>query len=141
MESFPESTRGRPEEKLGKGDFVFIRYRDGTKATVAQLRNHDQWGIAAKLKGRAKPVVSWYRGLHENFWGVFANQLRAIEKMVLTGKPSYPVERTLLTTGIIDAAMTSRFENGRLQRIPHLSVRYEPADYPFPKGEPPARPK
>lgn len=137
MAGFPESSRGRPEDKLGSGEFFFIQYRDGMKATVAQLRNHNQWGIAAKLKGQAEPVVSWYRGLHENFFAVFANQLRAIEKMILTGKPSYPVERTLLTTGIIDAAMTSRFENGRRQPTPHLTVRYQPVDYPFPKGAPP----
>lgn len=136
MATFPESSRGRPEEKLGQGEFFFVEYRDGLRATVAQLRNHDQWGIAVKLKGQPKPLASRYWGLHATNFPPFTAQLRAIERMILTGHPSYPVERTLLTTGILDAAVTSRFEDGRRQSTPHLDVTYEPRDYPFPQSPP-----
>ncbi len=130
--TFPEGSRGSPESKLGTGEFVLIEYCDGTKATLANLEDHAKWGVGAKLKGQSRPLATWYHGLYRTGWPVFANQLRAIEKMIQTGRPSYPVERTLLTTGIIDAAMTSRFEFHRRQETSHLeAVHYEPGDYPF----------
>jgi hypothetical protein len=51
--------------------------------------------------------------------------------MMLTGHPSYPVERTLLTTGILDAIMTSKAEKNRAVDTPHLDIRYTPNDWPF----------
>ena len=51
--------------------------------------------------------------------------------MMQTGHAPYPVERTLLTTGILDAVMTSVAEKGRRVETPHLEVKYQPTDYPF----------
>jgi hypothetical protein len=51
--------------------------------------------------------------------------------MVQTLHVPYPVERTLLTTGILDAIMTSKAERNRRVETPHLAIRYEPADWPF----------
>jgi hypothetical protein len=45
------------------------------------------------------------------------------EEMFLSGEPPYPVERTLLTTGILAAAMKSQATGKRLE-TPHLAVRY-----------------
>jgi hypothetical protein len=53
---------------------------------------------------------------------------RQIESAVLTGVEPSPVERTLLTTGILDAAMRSRHRGGERLTTPELvEIGYQPA--------------
>ena len=44
--------------------------------------------------------------------------------MFLTGKPQYPVERTLLISGALEALMESRYRGHVRIETPHLDVRY-----------------
>ncbi len=53
----------------------------------------------------------------------------AIQTHFRQGQAPYPVERTLLTTGVLDAAMDSRLASGRLIQTPQLAVAYAPRDY------------
>jgi hypothetical protein len=47
-----------------------------------------------------------------------------IEEMFLSGVPTYPVERTLLTTGLVDAVMDSRHRGHVRLDTPYLDVTY-----------------
>jgi hypothetical protein len=49
-----------------------------------------------------------------------------IEKHFASGKPPYPIERTLLTTTVLDLAMRSLAEGGKKQQGKALSIRYQP---------------
>ena len=46
------------------------------------------------------------------------------EEMFLTGDAPYPVERTLLTSGLVEAGVRSLAEEKRLEP-PHLKVEYQ----------------
>ena len=57
----------------------------------------------------------------------FSPQVNNVEKMYLTGKPTYPVERTLLTTGLTAGGVESLFRGQARVETPHLAIRYQPA--------------
>jgi hypothetical protein len=126
-----------PTSKSADAGVILVEYLDGLTAAVA-IPNpwiHEGEGgpfvFAARLKGRDRPVATqFYQQLIDPF-GHFAYQVKAIESMVQTGHAPYPVERTLLTSGILDAAMTSKAEKHRRVETPHLAIRYQPADWPF----------
>ena len=103
-----------------------IEYRDGLKATVLQLDGHSADDLfAASIEGEMKPVSTL-------FWlppppgAAFLEALAIhVEKFMDTGTPPYPVERTMLTGGILDWVLESRVRKKRLE-TPDLDVSYEP---------------
>ena len=91
------------------------------------------FGFAAKLRGMAEPVATWFELEDKKPYGHFAFLVRAIDHMLhsSTNKPPYPVVRTLLTTGVLDAVMHSIADGGRRRETPELDVHYHAADWPF----------
>jgi hypothetical protein len=57
----------------------------------------------------------------------FSPQAHHIEQLFLTGKASYPVERTLLTTGLTAAGVESLFRDQQRMMTPHLRIPYQPS--------------
>ena len=47
-----------------------------------------------------------------------------IDEFLLTGRTPIPLERELLVTGIVDAALTSRYLGGVRVETPHLAIEY-----------------
>ena len=47
------------------------------------------------------------------------------EEMFLTGKTPYPIERTLLTTGLVEAGVRSLGSGQKRIETPHLAIRYQ----------------
>jgi hypothetical protein len=123
--------------KANDAGVFLIEYRDGFRAAVALMNGYAHEGdggaflFAGRLKGDDKlPATLFYLQQPDPF-GHFGYQVKAIESMVQTGHAPYPVERTLLTTGILDAVMTSKAEKNRRVETPHLAIRYRPTDWPF----------
>jgi hypothetical protein len=48
-----------------------------------------------------------------------------VDAMFQTGKATYPVERTLLTSGLVEAGMKSLAANQQRLSTPHLDVHYQ----------------
>jgi hypothetical protein len=57
-----------------------------------------------------------------NFFSPLVNNM---EQMFLTGKPTYPVERTLLTTGLTAAGVESLYRKQEKYETPHLAIKYQ----------------
>jgi hypothetical protein len=58
-----------------------------------------------------------------NFFSPLVNNF---ETMFLTGKETYPLERTLLTTGLTAAGVESLFRQQARYETPHLAISYQP---------------
>ena len=56
----------------------------------------------------------------------FSPLVNGAEKMYLSGKPTYPLERTLLTTGLTAAGVDSLFQKQIKLNTPHLAIKYQP---------------
>ena len=54
----------------------------------------------------------------------FSPQVNNVEQMFLTGQAAYPVERTLLTSGLTAAGVDSLHEGQVHLETPHLDVTY-----------------
>jgi len=136
----PASLPGEQTD-LGKSAvFYLIEYRDGLKAAVAMRTSvAKEFSFACRLKDDSKVAATTMRLDEESPYTHFSHLLRAIEHTVHVGKPAYPVERTLLTTGILDALMHSLADGGKRIETPHLAIRYTAVDWPFAEGLPPAR--
>jgi len=50
-----------------------------------------------------------------------------MEQMFLTGAAPYPIERTLLTTGLTAAGVESLYQDQKRVATPHLNIRYQPS--------------
>jgi hypothetical protein len=113
-----------------------VEYRDGLTAAVAMLNGFLYEGdggafcFAGRLKREAKPLSTLFYLQQPDPFAHFGYLVRAIESLVRTGHAPYPVERTLLTTGVLDAAMTSKHQGGKRVETPHLKIAYKPTDWP-----------
>mgnify|MGYP003337487695 FL=1 len=104
-----------------------IEYLDGLHATMFLLNGLvADFTFAARLRGQAEPLSTLFY-LPPNPNVVYSAALMAqAERMFVTGKAPYPIERTLLTSGILAAAMQSRANDGQRLATPHLAVKYQP---------------
>src|SRR5262249_10061547 len=88
---------------------ILVTYRDGTKGTVLKLGcSGTRWTFAVKLAGERQPrTTSHYVGPWRNRC-LFMALSNAIQQFFVRRESPYPVERTLLTTGALEAAVRSR---------------------------------
>lgn len=107
-----------------------IEYADGLRATIIQFDSSGggvvgDCNVAARLKGGEVFSLMFYLPYYttRNF---FSPQVHHIETLFLTGKSPYPVERTLLTSGMTIAGIDSLYQDQKRLETPHLNVKYQP---------------
>jgi hypothetical protein len=126
-----------PTTKAADAGLFLVEYRDGFKAAVAMLNGWVYEGdggafvFSGEVKGEDRPQACHFYLQQPDPFAHFAYLVKAIDALVQTSHTPYPVERTLLTTGILDAVMTSRAEKNRHVETPHLEIKYTPTEWPF----------
>ncbi len=118
--------RPGPVEQDDAGALVYlIEYHDGFQAAAYMSPRHAQeFGFAGRIRGDKEPLACWYE-LPKPQRDHFSFLVQHVGHMMASGKPSYPVERTLLTTGMLDALMDSKSSGGRQIKTPQLNVKYQ----------------
>ncbi len=125
---------GRTQDLVGSGELpklvknpaaYFIDYNDGLHSTLLMLDGAlKDFNFAARPRG-AKDIVSTQFFLspvpNVTYSACLVNK---IEEMFRTGQAPYPVERTLLVSGVLEACLTSRLQDHQRLETPQLAVRY-----------------
>jgi hypothetical protein len=125
---------GRTQDLVGKGALpklvknpaaYFIEYRDGLKATLLMLNGAvKDFTFAARVKGIREIQSTQFLLTPEPNVTYSACLMGKVEEMFETGKAPYPVERTLLVSGMLESCLTSKVQNHARLETPHLSVAY-----------------
>src|SRR5690348_2071779 len=114
-------------------DPVAYRYEhaDGLKCTMLLMNGLVRdFNFAAYVNGSREPwSTQMYLPMPDGrttlatFFSPLCNNM---EKMFLTGKATYPIERTLLTTGLTAAGVESLYRKQTRYETPHLAIKYQP---------------
>ena len=125
---------GRPQdlahsdelEKLVKDPAAyFIEYNDGFRATLLMLNGAVQdFTFAAKIRDFPKLQSLQFLLPPKPNVTYSACLMSKVEEMIVTGRAPFPVERTLLVSGILDRCLDSRIHGHRRLLTPELNVSY-----------------
>ncbi|MGB8538105.1 MAG: hypothetical protein WCD57_16910 [Acidobacteriaceae bacterium] len=107
-----------------------IEYIDGTRATLLMLNGAIMdFNISARVAGQGLVSTQFFLPPAPN--DTYSACLAAkIEQMFQTRSAAYPVERTLLTTGVLEACLHSRHKLNQRLETPQLAIRYQSAADP-----------
>jgi hypothetical protein len=127
-------TDGRTQDLVRNGELpklvkdpaaYFIEYADGLKATLLMLNGAlTDFNFAARVKGVGLQSTQFLLTPTPNVT-YSACLMGKVEEMFTTGKAPYPVERTLIVSGILESCLTSRIQDHKRLETPHLNVRYQ----------------
>lgn len=118
---------GSMQEQVEKPAVFLFEHADGLKTAVVMLDGYvNQFAYAGRVGGVVQG--SEFHLYPQEHYYHFSYLDLNIQQFFLTGKAPYPPERTLLATGMIDAAMNSRHECHRRMETPWLKVAYRSYD-------------
>jgi hypothetical protein len=126
---------GRPQDMVASGVLpqlvkdpiaYCIEYIDGTRATLLMLTGADRdFTFSARVTGHGLIATQFFLSPAPN--EIYSACLAAkIEQMFMTRTAPYSVRRTLLTSGILEAGLTSRERLFQRLETPYLAVKYQP---------------
>ncbi len=131
----------RLRELVKSPDLFIIEYRDGLKAYIITLNGAaSEWAVAWETAmGEKQSTTFWTQEARPYMH--FTHLVKGTEKMFHTGKPTWPAERTLMTSALLDALLISKSKNGIVVPTDYLNFNYKTDwDWKQPPPPPPGRP-
>ena len=126
VEHIDDKKEGAAREHCEKPALYVLEYADGLRAGTLMLGGYMKgWGFAARRDGAVEGMRVF---LPDNPHAHFSYLGLNAQRMFLTGQPQYPVERTLLIAGALEALLDSRHQGGVRLETPHLDVAYTSYD-------------
>lgn len=121
---------GEPKALVKDPSVFVIDYNDGLQAAAFLMTGLvEDFTVAIDIEGQNAPfevLMDLQNGPPHHHFGCLVQK---IEEMFETGKAPYPVERTMLTSGMLDFALESRFQGHKKLDTPELArVRYQTAN-------------
>uniref|UniRef100_A0A7C4QKH5 Twin-arginine translocation signal domain-containing protein n=1 Tax=Schlesneria paludicola TaxID=360056 RepID=A0A7C4QKH5_9PLAN len=115
---------------------LLVEYNDGTRGAVLNLiEQTSEFAFAGFVEGASTPVSTCLYLPQPPAAKFFDPLTWHIEQFFLSGTPTYPVERTWLTTTVLDLGLQSQQEGYRVVTAPELDIRYQPPrDSGFARG-------
>ena len=106
----------------------FIEHRDGFRTTLFMMPVIQDFNYAGRIEGTDE-VISCQMylpmpGRAASTAEFFNPLIRQIEQMIVDRRAPYPVERTLLTSGMTLSAVESLHRDGARIETPEMAVRY-----------------
>ena len=136
-------TGGKPlREVVPEPKLFTLEYNDGLTVHLLELNGA---AVLSPERGAMPTTAGSNRANSGRKKGAppahFTLLLNGIERMMLSGRPSWNVERTLLTSGALDALLASLVGESQQIETPYLDVTYEPMwRWQEPPPPPPMRP-
>jgi hypothetical protein len=112
---------------LAKSIGYIVEHRDGFRTTLllAPIRDFNYAGLRSDngeiISCQMYLPMPTHGSTTADFFNPLANH---IETLVVEGKTPYPVERTLLTSGMVIAGVESLYQKGKTIETPELAVTY-----------------
>ena len=124
---------GRTQDLVGSGELrrlvknpaaYFIEHNDGLRTTLLMLNGAvGDFTFAARVQGLGVVSTQFFLSPVPNVT-YSACLVDKIEETFRTGTAPYPVERTLLVSGVLESCLRSRSQGAKRLETPHLAVRY-----------------
>ena len=126
---------GRPQDLAHSDELVelvenpaayFIEYNDGFKATLLMLNGAVQdYTFAAAVRGLPEVYSTQFLLPGQPNVVYSACLMAKAEQMFVSGRAPYPVERTLLVSGVLERCLESRFSDHSRVPTPELDISYQ----------------
>jgi hypothetical protein len=140
----PGYDRGKALDRKAVRDpkVMIVEHEDGLRASLLELNGAvGSWTAAWRYQEDRRIESTQFWAQEARPVAHFTGLLHGIERMMLTGEPTWPVERTLLTSGTLDALLRSHAQAGRVIATPHLHLAYRSGwRWEQPPAPPPGRP-